>query len=140
MIQTSESGRLCWTPKQRQDGSRPSVTNSDTVKSRGSEPNLSKKFLCECAQGSKRGRKFCSFSSRVNESIHGKKEQGVFSRETFHRFIASSEISHQQMQTVVAFSETVLKCHRETPTSPLHWDRSAVSHGVGQIFHCRGQV
>lgn len=72
---------LCQKPTQRQDEARLAVTNSDKQLSHR-EVNQTfkkkKKFLCECAQGSNCGRKFCSFSSRVNESIHGKKEQGVF--------------------------------------------------------------
>lgn len=99
-------------------------------------------FPCECAQGSKCGRKFCSFSFRVNESIHGEKEQAVFSfsRERFHRFIVSSKTSCQQMQTVAAFSETGLECHRETLARPLHGNHSADSHRLRQLANCRGQV
>ena len=55
------------------------MTNSDTEFShREVNQTFKKKFLCECAQGSKCGRKFCSFSSRVNESIHGKKNKEFF--------------------------------------------------------------
>lgn len=100
-----------------------------------------RKFLCECAHRPKCGTKFCSFSSRVNESIHRKKgTSSFFSRERFHRFMASSETSRQQTQTVAAFSEPGLKCHRDTPARSLHWNHPADSHRLGQFGHCRGQV
>lgn len=113
------------------------------VKGKQSKPFRKKKkkrFLCECAQGSKWGRKCCSFSSGVNEGIDGKKNKEFFSRETFHRFIASSETSCQQMQTGAAFSETELKGHGETPTRPLCWDSAVVWCRVGWFLHCRSQV
>lgn len=68
---------LCQKPKQWHDEAKPSVINSDKELSHREVNQTLKKndVSCECARGSKCGRKFCSFGSRVNESIHVKKEQ-----------------------------------------------------------------